>query len=57
MLEKKDLDDFVRNPKRTGGDINEKYDEVLKTFEREITELREENEELRESHHRNHTGM
>jgi hypothetical protein len=56
MLEKKELDDFVRNPKRNGADINEKYDEVLKTFEREITELREENEELRDGH-RNHTGM
>jgi hypothetical protein len=39
MHEKKELDDFVRNPKRNGGDINERYDEVLKSFDREITEL------------------
>lgn len=41
MMEKKEIDDFVRNPRRTGGDINEKYEEVLKTFEKEIIELRE----------------
>ena len=32
MTEKKELDEFVRNPRRTSGDINEKYEEVLKTF-------------------------
>lgn len=47
MMEKRELDEFVRSPRRVGGDINEKYEEVLKTFEKEIIELREENEELR----------
>lgn len=43
MTEKKELDDFVRNPKRASGDIGEKYEEVLKNFEREIVDLRNEN--------------
>jgi hypothetical protein len=36
MSEKRELDDFVRNPKRASGDIGEKYEEVLRTFEKEI---------------------